>query len=353
MVAERQFNECVLHPDDIEPTRPELEVVSAFNPGAVEVDGETVLMARVAERPRTQKPGMTGLPRWELGEGPVVDWVNNEQLNPVDPRMVRMKANNNLRLTFISHLRLYRSSNPREVDLSSEQLFVPQNEYETFGVEDPRITRIGDRFWITYVVASEHGPATALASTKDFNSIERHGIIFCPENKDIVFFPEKFDDDYLAIHRPNPHLHFAPPGMWLARSADMRRWGGHRVLHAGSSDWEAGRIGAGPPPIKTDDGWMLIYHGKAGTAEEGTVATYSAGIIMLDRDDPSRIIAHAREPFMVPETDFETGGFVPSVVFPTATIQRDNRLLVYYGAADTSTGLVEYNMDDLRATMDI
>lgn len=353
MIAQRQFNECILRPSDIEPTRPELEVVSAFNPAAVENDGEVILVVRVAERPREERPGMTGLPRWDLDRGPVVDWVEDEQLDPVDPRMVRMKGNNNLRLTFISHLRIYRSSDPGSVNISSEQRFDPVDEYEVFGVEDPRITRIDDRFWMTYVVASENGPATALASTTDFVDFQRHGIAFCPENKDVVLFPERFDGDHVAIHRPNPHLHFSPPGMWLARSSNMERWGAHQVLHAGSSDWEAGRIGAGPPPIKTDEGWLLIYHGKAGSAEKGAVATYSAGLMLLDNDDPSKIVAHAEGPIMVPETEFETGGFVPSVVFPTATINRDNRLLVYYGAADTSTGLVEYSMDDLFNTLNL
>ena len=351
MIVERQYNECILRPDQIEPSRPDLEVVSAFNPGAAEIDGEVVLMVRVAERPRDRREGFTGLPRWDLEEGPVVDWIADEKLDPIDPRMLRHREQDRLRLTFISHIRTYRCPGGRAVDLSTERLFTPQNEYELFGVEDPRITRIGDRYWITYVAVSERGPATALASTTDFRDFQRHGIIFCPENKDVVFFPETFGDDYLAIHRPNPHLHFAPPGMWLARSSDMIRWGEHRSLHVGSSEWEAGRIGAGPPPLKTPGGWLLMYHGKAGSAEPGQVATYSAGLLMLDREDPTRIIRHAPEPVMVPEADFETEGFVPSVVFPTAIVQRNDRLQVYYGAADTSTGLVEYSLDDLLAAV--
>ena len=349
MIAERHYNECILRPEDLEPTRPELEVVSAFNPGAAEIDGEVVLMVRVAERPRDRREGCTGLPRWDLDEGPVVDWIDNKELEAIDPRMLR--HGNRIRLTFISHIRTYRSHDGRNVDLSTENRFVPRNEYETFGVEDPRITRIGDRFWITYVAVSERGPATALASTADFEDFQRHGIIFCPENKDVVFFPEKFGEDYLAIHRPNPHLHFSPPGMWLARSTDMIRWGEHRALHAGTSEWEAGRIGAGPPPLKTPEGWLLMYHGKAGSAAPGQVATYSAGLLMLDREDPAQITRHAPDPVMVPEADFETEGFVPSVVFPTATVRRDDRLQVYYGAADTATGLVEYSLEDLLAAV--
>ena len=327
-------------------------MVSAFNPGAVEMDGKVILMVRVAERPRERREGYTGLPRWQAAEGPVIDWVEDEKLDPIDPRMLHHREQNCLRLTFISHIRTYRSSDGRTIDLSSERIFAPEQQYELFGVEDPRITRIGDRFWITYVAVSELGPATALASTNDFRKFKRHGIIFCPENKDVVFFPEKFSGDYLAIHRPNPHLHFAPPGMWLARSSDMIRWGEHRPLHVGSSDWEAGRIGAGPPPLKTPEGWLLIYHGKAGESGPGQVATYSAGLIMLDRNNPAEILRHGPEPFMIPEAGFETEGFVPSVVFPTGIVRRDERLQVYYGAADTSTGLVEYSLADLIETLE-
>lgn len=349
MVIERQSDRCILRPDQVEPSTPDMEVIGTFNPGVVEHNGHVYMLVRVAERPRERREGHIGLPRWVPGEGPVIDRVPENEVESLDPRVVRYRQG--LRLTFISHLRLYRSTDGLGVELEEELRFCPANDYETFGVEDPRITATGDRYWITYVAVSEHGPATALASTRHFQSFERHGIIFCPENKDVVLFPDKIGGDYVAIHRPNPRQHFSPPGMWLARSGDMTRWGDHRALGAGDSDWEAGRTGAGPPPLKTSRGWLFIYHGKTLSRRPGDVGTYSAGLMMMDTEEPSRVIAHSEEPFMVPERDFETRGFVPSVVFPTGAIRRDDRLLVYYGAADTSTGMVEYRMGDILSSL--
>jgi len=347
----RLFNACLVRPGDVAPSHPSLEVVGAFNPGAAAVGNKVVLLVRVAERPRERRDGFTGLPRWDPETGATIDWVANDALRFVDPRVVEVKATGLTRLTFLSHLIALWSADGRTIDSFDGVRFQPQEPYETFGVEDPRITPIGDRFYLTYVAVSPDGAATALASPTDFTTFQRHGIIFPSENKDVVLFPETLGGDYVAFHRPNPATLFAPPAMWLARSADLIHWGRHQVVHGGGESWESGRIGGGTPPLRTAQGWLAIYHGNDKTPDDPGVGTYAAGALLLDLDNPAHVLRRSPEPIMRPVTDFERGGFVSDVVFPTGIVPRDDRLLVYYGAADAHTAVVEFALDELLETM--
>src|SRR4051794_29690821 len=256
----RLFERLLLRPEDLEPSRDDFEVVGVFNPGAVVADDGVVLLARVAERPRERRPGVTGLPRWDPDAGLTIDWVPDDELEPIDPRVVRRRVDGLVRLTFLSHLRVVRCGDGRSVEAVTDVRFEPRSPLEEFGVEDPRITRLDGRYYFTYVAVSRHGAATALASTEDFLGFERHGIIFCPENKDVVLFPERVAGEYVALHRPNAATPFCRPEIWVARSGDLVRWGRHDVLHGGGGDWETGRVGAGPPPLRVPGGWLAIYH---------------------------------------------------------------------------------------------
>lgn len=328
-------------------SREDFEVVGVFNPGAVRFGEEVVLLVRVAERPREIRPGFRGLPRWDVSQGLVVDWVPETQFESVDPRVVRGRADGLVRLTFISHLRVVLCGDGRAVREITDIAFSPETELEEYGVEDPRITPIGDRFWVTYVAVSCHGPATALASTTDFRTFERHGVIFCPENKDVVLFPERIDGRYAALHRPVCGTPFTRPEMWAARSPDLKAWGSHSPLNVPGSGWQSGRVGAGAPPIRVDDGWLEIYHGNRQPDTAGEVGTYYGGALLLDPGDPSRVLGRTAEPFLAPETAFERIGFVPNVVFPTGVVRDGETLLVYYGAADCSTAVAEFSEREL------
>jgi len=350
-VIRRVWTKRLVDPSDLEPSRDDFEVVGAFNPGAIAVGNEVVLLVRVAERPREKRPGMTGLPRWEAGSGPTVDWVRDEELERVDSRVVRYRRDGLVRLTFVSHVRVMRSADGRSIDSTSGARLNPQDEYEAYGVEDARITRLGETFYITYVAVSRHGAATALASTRDFSEFERRGIIFYPENKDVVLFPERIGEEYAALHRPNAATPFTRPEMWLARSRDLIHWGRHEQFHSGGSTWETGRIGAGAPPIRTPAGWLEIYHGSQRAAGTPAVGTYSAGALLLDLEDPRRVLGRSAEPILVPETPFEREGFVPNVVFPTGIVERDDAYLVYYGAADTTTAVTAFSRDELLGVL--
>jgi predicted GH43/DUF377 family glycosyl hydrolase len=347
----RLSGRLLLRPEDVPPSRDDLEVVGAFNPGAVAFGGQVVLLVRVAERPRERRPGITALPRWVPGRGPTVEWVPDAELEPIDARVVRRKADGLVRLTFLSHLRVVRCGDGRSVTAVTEVCFTPQSEVEEFGVEDARITPLDGRFWFTYVAASRHGAATALASTSDFRTFDRHGVIFCPENKDVVLFPERVGGAYAALHRPNGATPFTRPEMWLARSPDLTHWGRNEHLHGGSGAWETGRIGAGPPPVRTAGGWLALYHGNRRPTRPGAVGAYAAGALLLDPEDPARVLRRTAEAIMEPTTDFERHGFVPDVVFPTGIVETDETLLVYYGAADACTGVVEFSRGELLASL--
>ncbi len=350
----RRSDACLLKPADVPASRDDFEVVGAFNPGAVagRDDDEVILLVRVAERPKARRGGFVPLPRWDVDAGrPVVDWVPADRLEVVDPRIVRQKHDDLWRLTFTSHIVVMRSPDGRSTGPLDRIRFVPEMPYEEYGVEDPRITRIDDTYYFTYVAVSRHGAATALASTTDFRTFTRHGIIFCPENKDVVLFPERIDGQFAALHRPNPSSPFNMPEMWLARSPDSINWGGHTHFLGGAGTWDTGRIGAGPPPIRTEAGWLEIYHGNQKESIDGVVGAYAAGALLLDGENPARIIARSPEPILTPQADHERNGFVPNVIFPTGIVRRGDALLVYCGAADTAVGVVELSWDELRASL--
>jgi predicted GH43/DUF377 family glycosyl hydrolase len=301
----------------------------------------------VAERPQERRPGFTGLPRWDPVGGLTIDWVPDAEVEPVDPRVVRRKADGLVRLTFTSHLRVVRCGDGTAVREISGVTFRPQVELEEFGVEDPRITPLNGRFYFTYVAVSRHGPASALASTADFCTFERHGVAFCPENKDVVLFPEPIGGAYAALHRPVCGTPFTRPEMWVGRSPDLIHWGAHAPLTVSGGAWQSGRVGAGPPPIRVPGGWLAVYHGNRHPTRAGEVGTYYGGGLLLDAADPARILRRTPEPFFRPEAEFEVAGFVPNVVFPTGVVRDGGGLLVYYGAADSATAVAEFEEEGL------
>ncbi|MEQ8846599.1 glycoside hydrolase family 130 protein [Botrimarina sp.] len=341
----------LLGPRDLRPSDVRFDVIGAFNPGAVRVDGEIVLLVRVAERSRDNRPGFVALPRYGEGAEAVVDWVHEADLDQSDPRVVRRRPGRLVRLTSVSHLRVLRRSEENASGWTAGPVLLPESPSEEYGLEDPRITEIEGRYWITYVAVSRHGAATGLASTSDFVTFERHGVIFPPENKDVVLFPRKVQGRYVALHRPTTKTEFCRPEIWLSRSPDLRHWGDHEPLFRGLAEWESDRIGAGAPPVELDEGWLVVYHGCGASPGLGGVGVYCAGAVLLDRDDPARLLKRGGAPIMRPVADYERRGFVPNVVFPTGLIDRGPTLTAYYGAADTAVGSAEFSSATLLASL--
>lgn len=356
-MIERLFTQCLARPADVAPSREDLEVVGVFNPGAApwgDGSDDVALLARIAERPREKREGYLALPRYDIEADEItIDWAPLDSLELFDPRVVRVKATGQLRLTFVSHLRFMRLTDGRKLAEPDLVRVYPAQPGEEYGIEDPRLTPLEGRCAITYVAVSHHGVATALAETTDFRRFERRGAIFCPENKDVVLFPDRIGGQYIAVHRPNPHQHFTPPEMWLARSPDLEHWGAHAFFYSGGAGaWDAGRIGAGPPPVRIDEGYLLVYHGMSSPLDSPDLGVYAAGALLLDAQDPSRILKRTPEPFFVPTEDFESTGFVSAVVFPTGIVRRGDEVLLYYGAADESTGVVGFAVSDILSAME-
>lgn len=339
----RLSGSLLLQPSDIQPSGTGLEVIGVFNPAVALVAGQLVMLARVAERPTEQRPEWTPLPYWSEDGVLTVDWVRDEDLRVVDARVVALRNSGHLRLTSVSHFQLLRQSPAGSGAWEYMASLLPQVGSEEYGIEDPRLTQVGDTYWITYVAVSRCGAATALMSSVDLVTFQRHGIIFPSENKDVVLFPKRIEGEYVALHRPNPNSHFSPPQIWIARSPDFRYWGRHAPVVHGIRPWEGDRVGSGTPPILIDQGWLTLYHGSAISNVAGMVGSYAAGALLLDREDPSRVIGRSVDPVMLPTADYETHGFVPNVVFPTAMLDVGQDVQVFYGAADTCVAMAQFS----------
>ncbi|XZE56343.1 glycoside hydrolase family 130 protein [Planctomycetaceae bacterium SH139] len=352
MIA-RRSNLLLLEPRALQPSHGELEVIGVFNPAVARVGDSLYMLARVAERPAEQRAGWTALPHWSSQGIVGANWVRDAELIHSDARVVWESNSGNLRLTSVSHLQLFRLANGKsESSWEFVAAILPEGPWEAYGIEDPRVTKIDDTYWITYVAVSQSGAATALMSTTDFVKFDRHGIIFASENKDVVLFPGRVNGDFLALHRPNPHSHFSPPQIWLARSPDLIHWGRHEFVLGGMRAWEGDRVGSGTPPLLCDEGWLTLYHGSTLSNVAGRVGCYCVGALLLDRDQPGRVLARSNQPIMQPTTNFETSGFVPDVIFPTAMIESGDELQVFYGAADTCVASAWFSKQSLLGSLD-
>ena len=333
----------------VAPSRPELEVVGVFNPGAIRHEGDVVLLLRVAEAPRGAHPGEVAAPVYDPSSGrlEIKRWKRGAPgVDVTDPRLI--VADGRTWLTSISHLRLARSADGIHFDVEPTPAIAPATQYEAFGVEDPRITLLDGTYWVNYTAVSPHGIATALASTRDFTSFERHGIIFPPNNRDVTIFPERIDGRHVALHRPMPEG-VGEPAIWSASSADLLAWAEHRlVATARPGGWEDVKIGGGAVPFRVRvDGrsrWLAVYHGVSGSPH-----VYSLGALLLDGADPSRVIARSREPILPPEAPYERSGFFGGVVFTCGLIAEGDCVRVYYGAADGVTAVADLSLADMRA----
>jgi len=248
----------------------------------------------------------------------------------------------------ISRLGYARTLNGTKMDFrSSDPVLMPSAEWEEFGCEDPRITNFEGTFYTTYTAYSRRGPRIALASTKDFQNFKKHGLIGPDSHdKDCVIFPERITGRIAMLHRLKSKVQIAyfEDFESLADSQDF--WNGY-VKHLDDYEvirstfpWEKRKVGVGPPPIKTDLGWLVIYHGVS------IERIYRVGAILLDLDNPSKVLARTKEPILAPEMEFEKYGFVRNVVFPDGAVIRDGELMVYYGGADKVCCVAKAPLDE-------
>ena len=216
--------------------------------------------------------------------------------------------------------------------------------YEIYGVEDCRITRVDDldRWVLAYTAFSGYGPAVAIATTTDFQSVERLGVVLPPNNKDAAVFPRRIHGKYAILHRPRGD----EGNIWIAYSSDLTRWGENEVVLPIRSGpwWDGAKVGTGLPPIETEHGWLLIYHGIKNMVS-GPI--YRVGAALLDLEQPQHLMARTHHWILGPQAPYERTGDVPNVVFPCGGIVRNGELWMYYGAADSSICLATTRIDDL------
>ncbi len=350
--ARRAPENPIITPAMVRPSRPDLEVVGAFNPAAIRHDGETLLLLRVAEAPPTSF-GEVVAPIYDVDsrELEIRKWSRDSSgVDATDPRVIVVGGRT--WLTSISHLRLARSKDGIHFEVDPAPALSPDNSYETFGIEDPRMTLIDGTYWINYSAVSPFGVSTALASTTDFRKFERHGIIFPPSNKNVTIFPEKIGGRYAALHRPQLEG-FERPAIWTASSPDMISWGRHSFVAAARDDsWDNAKVGGGAVPFRVrhgdHDGWLAVYHGVTGSPP-----AYSLGALLLDAEDPSRVIARSREPILKPEAAYERDGFFNGVVFTCGLLAEGDLVRIYYGAADGVTAVADLSLDEILAGLSV
>lgn len=330
----------VITTDMVKPSDERFEVACVINPGVTEYNDEIILLLRIGERVKNTEEDVVSVP---TAEGILSLKKDTPGYDFSDPRVVT--AENVLIPTTMSHLRLARSRDGVNFEVEEKPALYPDRELEMYGIEDARITKIEDTYYIVYTAVSKLGIIPCLATTKDFVTYEKKGAIFHATNKDVLFFPEKVKDMYLALLRPMPSM-CGTSDIWLAKSPDLLHWGEYEhVLSPGPYEWNGARIGASLVPIKTDRGWLAVIH----SASKKDI--YCMNAILLDTENPSKVIAKTKEPIMLPEADYEKHGFFNNAIFPSGAVCRDGRLFIYYGAADTNVCMVETTVDYLLGLM--
>lgn len=284
---------------------------------------------------------------------------------------------------YVSRFGLAISEDGRHFERAGDEpVFEPQGDFEVGGVEDARITQDGDDYLITYAAVSvvpgpvyeelnffdrarqdpfitrpgipPMGPSfTGLLRSRDLRSFTFEGLLTPDglDDRDGILFPEKVNGKYVLLHRPTAWTGEAygtdKPAIWLAFSDDLQTWdygaGDQYLLMEPQDDveWEGAKVGGGPPPVKTEAGWLMLYHG----VDERYV--YRTGAALLDLEDPLKVIARTHDFLLEPELEWEKVGIIPNVVFPTAAVLRGRELLVYYGGADRVVGLAIADIDEL------
>ncbi|MBB6622097.1 glycoside hydrolase family 130 protein [Clostridium gasigenes] len=355
--AKRSEMNPLLKPSDVKPSRDDFKVDGVFNCGVCKYKDEYILLCRVSESVKVNTEDEVKIPIVVNRDGKDIieifsfnkkvdikyDYSDSRSLWIEDEKGRKKIAY----LTSLSHIRIARSKDGENFKIDNEAFIKPIALEEEWGIEDPRITKIEDIYYINYTSVTRNGAATSLVSTNDFKSYERHGIIFAPENKDVTIFPKQINGKYIAFNRPVPSA-IGGADMWLAESPDLVHWGKQKHFYGVSNEnsWENGRVGGGAVPFLTEKGWVKIYH----AADKND--RYCLGAFLLDRDDPSKILAKTNKAILEPEEAYEREGFFGNVIFTCGCLFEDGIVKIYYGAADDKVCRADIKIEDIFTLME-
>lgn len=243
-----------------------------------------------------------------------------------------------LQKKFVSSIGYAVSADGIKFNRMIEPVFKGETLQESWGVEDPRITRIGYTYYMLYTGfggRSWSDIRICLATSRNLINWERQGIVLDEENKDAALFPEKINGKYVLLHRRFPDI-------WVAFSDNLKEWSDHKIIMSPrKNSWEEKKIGIAGVPLKTDFGWLLIYHGVDNNH------VYRLGLALLDLNNPLKVLYRQTEPILEPELEWERKGLVPNVVFSCGAVELQKDIYVYYGGADTVIGLASLNKQEL------
>lgn len=329
-IAKRFAQNPLLKPSDLQPSIEGLQIACLLNPGVFTYDNKTWMLIRVAERPEQKKEFVSFPILKENGSIEIMEIQKGDpHLVANDARVINYKGADYL--TTLSHLRIVNSTDGIHFKPAEDYpALYGTGIYETFGIEDCRVSQLEDTYYLTYTAVSENGVAVGMRSTQDWKTFNHHGIIIPPHNKDCAIFETKINGKYYAFHRPSS-VEIGGNYIWLASSLDGVHWGHHKcIIKTRPTKWDNARVGSGAAPIKTDKGWLAIYHGA------NTEHFYCLGAFLLDLNNPEIVLARTDEPIMIPKEDYEIHGFFGKVVFTNGHVLHDDgdTLTVYYGAAD-------------------
>lgn len=277
---------------------------AVFNPGATTMDGETVLLCRVEDRRGlshlTVARSADGLSGWRIESKPLIAG------DPTRPQSL-------------------------------------------WGVEDPRITRVDELggWVIAYTAYGPEGPRVALAITQDFREAEPIGVVMTPENKNASLLSRRVDGRFILFHRPYSHQS-GRADVWLSRSESLHSWTAPEPVFGAREGawWDALRVGMGPPPLETPRGWLGVYHG---VKEMVGGPIYRVGLVLLDLDNPARVLRRTAEWVLGPSAPYERIGDIPNVIFPTGLVHDPvtDELRIYYGAADSAVAMASARLSEV------
>lgn len=315
-----------------------------LNPGVFVMDGRICMIIRVAERPE-QKEGKISFPVYEDNRFKVLEFDRDSpDIDLSDSRVINYKGQDYL--TTLSYLRLVFSDDG--VHFYEDSKYPPvfgSGFYESFGIEDCRVATMDDGYCLTFTEVSPVAVGVGMMRTRDFRHFTHEGMIFPPHNKDCALFEEKIDGRYYALHRPSsPEL--GGNYMWIAESPDRIHWGRHKcVATTRKGFFDSARLGAGASPIRTDEGWLEIYHGADSSNR------YCLGAMLLDLKDPSKMLARSSEPIMEPVAPYEQTGFFGNVVFTNGQIVDGDTVHIYYGASDEVICKADFSIKEILAML--